>query len=87
MWYYLDFPKEVYEKNAIVAIGFYKAKEEKIIVISRMKYFDSVWWLATIKNPHYNKKNRNLEGKDLEVIKIKSLLVAVELGWKIKKIL
>ena len=59
MWYYLDLPKEVYEKNAIVAVGFYELEKQKIIIISRMKYHEDVWWLSEIKKS--NKRNLKVE--------------------------
>ena len=87
MWHYLDIPKVVFKKNAIVAIGFYKLENKKIIVLRRMKFYDSVWWLSSIKNKDNLSKNKTLESKNLEILKLQSLIVASNIGWSINKIL
>lgn len=87
MWHYLDIHKIVFENNAIVAIGFYELNNKKIIILRRMKFYDSVWWLSSIKNKDDLNKNKTLESKSLEVLKLKSLIVASNLGWGINKIL
>ena len=87
MWHYLDIPTIIFEENAIVAVGFYELNNEKIIILRKMNFYNNVFWLALIKRPNKNSENITIESKNLDLLKLKSLIIASEIGWSIKKIL
>tara|TARA_B100000579_G_scaffold430404_3_gene443745 strand:+ start:89 stop:355 length:267 start_codon:yes stop_codon:yes gene_type:complete len=88
MWHYTNPSKNDFLNNAMVDTFLYKLNGKNIITIRRFFYYQKeVWWSATISPKDSLKNSIALQSKDLDLLKIKSLLVAKDLGWSILSVI